>query len=119
GEWEDRPRRGDAGSPQPAGRNRRAARFFLEVDDRFLVVLNRLLDAIELLHRLLAIAADEVALRRIVARAEVRRQRVDARLQRLGEALVAIELRLRVFHARGPVHLIFYGFLGRVLGWRR
>ena len=69
--------------------------------------LDALLEAIELVERLLPVPANRVALRRIVARCKVGRQRIDARLQRLGKGLVAIELRLQVLHAPRPVRLIF------------
>src|SRR5262249_17307776 len=71
-----------------------------------LIGLDGFLQAVELVDRLLPIAANRSALRRIVARGEIGPQRVDARLECVGERLVAIHLRLEVFHAVGPVRLI-------------
>src|SRR5262245_28292822 len=58
----DRPEWRGARSPEPAGRNTRAARFFFEVGDRLLPCDDLQLQAIELGDRLLTIAFDDGAL---------------------------------------------------------
>src|SRR5262245_44937038 len=91
------PSPGGAGSPQPAGRNASAPRFFEQVLDGFLVVRNRLLEAIELGDRLASIPLDHVLLRRVVAVHEIGGQRVDAAVQGIGVRLIALELLLHCF----------------------
>src|SRR5204863_2511212 len=81
----------EAGSPNPAGRHAGLARFVVEVDECLPVVVDRLLEPIELGEGLDAILFDLALLHRVVAVDEVRGQRVDADLQRLGVARVAIE----------------------------
>ena len=83
-------------SPQPAGRNARAARVFVEVGNRFLFRDDRHFQPVELGDRLLTIALDDGALRRIAAIDEIGRERVDAALKRIEVALVALELRLQL-----------------------
>ena len=55
---------------------------------------------------LCAVVRDYRALRRIVAVDEVGRERVDARLQRIGVDLVALDLVLGLLHAVTPVFLV-------------
>ena len=67
----DRPRDAPGPSPDPAGRNRRAARFFFEICDGFLVVLDRGLQAIELGERFLTVLRNDRTLSGVVARGKI------------------------------------------------
>src|SRR5947208_13760287 len=100
---------GIARSPHPAGRDTRAARFFLEIGEGLLVVLNGLRQARLLCDRLDALPLDRRTLDGIVPVDEVGRERVDAGLNRVGERLITIELGLERFQAAGPVRLILDG----------
>ena len=75
----------------PGGGDASLSRLFLDIRNRFCLVLDVLIDAIELRDRLLAIPLDDGALCRVRARGEVRRQGVDAALQGVGERLRPIE----------------------------
>src|SRR5215213_3982882 len=96
--------RGPVGrSPQPAGRNSRAARFFLNVGDRLLVVGDILFQAGEFGERLLAVALGGGALHGIVAVDDIGGQRIDPRLHRVGEVGVARQLLFGGLHPAEPV----------------
>src|SRR5438874_345209 len=93
--WRERelwviPRRA-AGSAQPAGRDACAARLFFEVCEGLLVVDDGFLQLLELGERLVAILLDDAALRGVGAVDEIGGERVDLRLERPGERLIAIE----------------------------
>ena len=84
------------GTPARRASSSRSAIAFCLVDDR-------LLQPVELGERLLAVGGDDGALRGIVAVDEVSGQRVDARLQRLGIGLVAIQLVVQSLLTTRPV----------------
>src|SRR4051794_17319980 len=86
-------------SPQPAGGNAGAARFFVQVGDRLVAGGDVLLQRCELRHRFLAFASESRALRRVVAVYEIGAQGVDFRLQRVGEGRIVLELRVERFQA--------------------
>src|SRR5262249_26851347 len=93
-------------SPQPAGGNAGAARFFFEVGDRFRVVDDHLVQPLQLGERFLAVGFDGALLHRIVAVDEIGRERIDLVLDRVGEGLVAIELHAERLDLLAPVLLI-------------
>src|SRR3954451_12550257 len=95
------------GSPQPAGRNPRAARFLVQVGDRLLAGRDVLLQRGKLGSRLLAIALERRALCGVVTVQEIGRERVDLRLHRIGERRVVLELSLERLQTTGPVRLVF------------
>src|SRR6185436_4493932 len=107
-------------SPQPAGRNARTARFFLDFGDRFLVVDNLFLEPIEFGQRTLPIAFDNPALRRVVAIDEIGGQRVDPSLHRVQVAGVAVEREACRVDAFFPVLLVLgrsaCGLVGTLVG---
>jgi len=81
--------------PEPARRNSGLARLVFEVRDGLLVAHDRQLEAFELGERLLPVLTDDRFLGRIVARDEVGGETVDLALERDGERLIVIELRLK------------------------
>src|SRR6185436_17186832 len=117
-ELEDQPCGVSSCSPEPAGRHRGFARFLVEVGDGLLIVLEGFVQAVEFGDRALAIALDDGALRGIGTGREVGRQAVDPALHRVGEHLVALELRVEFLLPTRPVLLVpgRAAVLRRVLG---
>src|SRR5688572_28481568 len=100
------------GLAHPAGRDAGAPRLVLDVDNRFRVLLDFLLDAIHLGEGLLAVAADACPLRGIIAGGKVGGQSVDTALQRVGERLRALEGVTLSRDAVAPGLLVLLRFFG-------
>src|SRR3954447_23988375 len=100
--------------PHPAGGNACFAGFFLDGRNGLGVLRDFLANAIEFGERFLAVAADLVALERVVAGREIGGQRVDPALQRFGEELCATERVPFRADALAPGLLVLLGFVCRV-----
>ena len=106
-------------SAQPARRNARAAGFFLDAGNRLVLLNDVVLDAIELIQRLLPVVGDHGALCRIIAGREIGRQSIDLALQRVGKHLRPLKRIARGLHSLSPRLLRLWAGLGLRLVRRR
>ena len=102
-----------------ARRNAGTARFFLEIDDGFLLVLDLLGEAVQFVQRFLPLRGDSLLLNTVTLVGVLVRKRVDTRLQSDEIGLVPGNLRLEILPSTRPVRLILDDIAaGRRPCWR-
>src|SRR4051812_35795574 len=117
GASEKRSRRCAAESAEPTGRDAALARFFFDVDDVLLGLLDFAGHPLELGECFLAIVGNLRALIRVVAIDDIGGERVNAALERFSEGLGAPLRFARLRHTVAPVVFVF--LIGRFRLFRR